>query len=75
MSLFSKYPASLRIPVLVGAFSLLASVALAAPQSFDFNDPKGVNNIQFSLDAPLEAITGTANEWATRLDSAPDSGE
>jgi polyisoprenoid-binding protein YceI len=61
MSLFSKHPVSLRLPVLVGAFSLLASVALAAPQSFDFNDPKGVNNIQFSLDAPLEAITGTAN--------------
>ncbi len=33
--------------------------AQAAPQSFDFQDPKGVNNVRFSLDAPLESITGT----------------
>ena len=62
MSLFSKLPASLRLPSVLGAFALLAtSAALAAPQTFDFKDPKGVNNIQFRLDAPLEAITGTAN--------------
>jgi polyisoprenoid-binding protein YceI len=36
-------------------------VALAAPQSFDFKDPKGVNNAVFKLDAPLEAINGSAN--------------
>lgn len=39
----------------------LTSVALAAPQSFDFKDPKGVNNVVFKLDAPLEAINGSAN--------------
>jgi polyisoprenoid-binding protein YceI len=39
----------------------LASVALAAPQTFDFKDPKGVNNAVFKLDAPLEAINGSAN--------------
>lgn len=38
-----------------------ALTAHAAPQSFDFKDPKGVNNVQFHLDAPLESITGTAN--------------
>lgn len=38
----------------------LVSAAYAAPQSFDFKDPKGVNNVQFHLDAPLESITGTA---------------
>lgn len=31
----------------------------AAGLSFDFKDPKGVNNVQFNLDAPLEAIAGT----------------
>ncbi len=36
------------------------SIAHAAPQSFDFKDPKGVNNVQFQLDAPLESISGTA---------------
>jgi polyisoprenoid-binding protein YceI len=43
------------------AFSAAALSSHAAPQSFDFKDPKGVNNVQFQLDAPLESITGTAN--------------
>lgn len=38
-----------------------SGVALAAPQTFDFKDPKGVNNAVFKLDAPLEAIQGSAN--------------
>lgn len=39
----------------------VASIALAAPQTFDFKDPKGVNNAVFKLDAPLEAISGSAS--------------
>lgn len=39
----------------------LASAALGAPQTFDFKDPKGVNNAVFKLDAPLEAINGSAS--------------
>ena len=42
-------------------FTTLTGAALAAPQSFDFKDPKGVNNAVFKLDAPLEAINGSAN--------------
>jgi polyisoprenoid-binding protein YceI len=41
------------------ALSVVAGSAFAAPLSFDFKDPKGVNNVQFKLDAPLESITGT----------------
>jgi polyisoprenoid-binding protein YceI len=39
----------------------LAGIALAGPQTFDFKDPKGVNNVVFQLDAPLEAISGSAS--------------
>lgn len=45
---------------IAAALSAFALVVQAAPQSFDFKDPKGVNNAQFKLDAPLESITGTA---------------
>lgn len=43
--------------------TLLASLTLAlglhaAPLAFDFKDPKGINHARFTLDAPLEAISG-----------------
>ncbi len=41
--------------------SVPAIVALAQPESFDFKDPKNVNNIIFKLDAPLEGINGNAS--------------
>jgi polyisoprenoid-binding protein YceI len=53
----SSLVSSLRI---AAALSASALIAQAAPLSFDFKDPKGVNNVQFKLDAPLESITGTA---------------
>jgi polyisoprenoid-binding protein YceI len=39
----------------------LATAAYAAPQTFDFKDPKGVNNAVFKLDAPLESVNGSAS--------------
>jgi len=38
----------------------IAAPASAAPLEFDFKDPKGVNNVVFKTDAPLESINGTA---------------
>jgi polyisoprenoid-binding protein YceI len=43
------------------AFVALTGAAFAAPQTFDFKDPKGINNAGFKLDAPLEAINGNAS--------------
>lgn len=49
-----------RLIALIGLVSL-ASLAFAGPQTFDFKDPKGVNNAVFKLDATLETIQGSAN--------------
>lgn len=43
------------------ACGLMTAWVQAAPMKFDFKDPKGVNTVAFSLDAPLEAISGSAN--------------
>lgn len=40
---------------------MLTSAVWAAPQTFDFKDAKGVNTVTFKTDAPLEAISGSAN--------------
>jgi polyisoprenoid-binding protein YceI len=39
----------------------LSTATFGAPANFDFKDPKGVNNAVFRLDAPLEAINGSAS--------------
>ena len=49
-----------QLTLLVATIGFAGAVA-AAPQTFDFKDPKGVNNAAFKVDAPLEAINGTAS--------------
>jgi polyisoprenoid-binding protein YceI len=51
---------SLLRPLAIALLGLPLAAA-AAPISFDFKDPKGVNSIQFKTDAPLEAISGSGN--------------
>jgi polyisoprenoid-binding protein YceI len=58
---------SLLAVALVG----VSSVSFAGPQTFDFKDPKGVNNAVFKLDAPLEAINGSANGIAGSVSFDP----
>jgi polyisoprenoid-binding protein YceI len=63
---------SVRFAVALGATAL---VSHAATRSFDFKDPKGVNNVQFKLDAPLESITGTATGIGGQVDFDPANPE
>lgn len=57
------------------ALAATALISHAAPRSFDFKDPKGVNNVQFKLDAPLESITGTATGIGGQVSFDPASPE
>jgi polyisoprenoid-binding protein YceI len=52
----------------------VSSTLLASPQTFDFKDPKGVNNAIFKLDAPLEAIQGSANGISGAVTFDPQTG-
>jgi len=47
--------------ITLAAVTTFAGTVIAAPETFDFKDPKGVNNIVFKVDAPLEAVNGTAS--------------
>lgn len=53
----------------------LAAGAQAAETAFDFKDPKGVNNVVFKLDAPLESINGTATGVSGTVNFDPDKPE
>ena len=58
--------------------SLLATAAVclsaqAEMKTFDFKDPKGVNNVAFTMDAPLESISGTASDVSGTLTLDPEN--
>ena len=62
-----------RIPMtFLGALLVTACVS-AAPVNFDFKDPKGVNNVVFKTDAPLESINGTASGISGTVSFDPES--
>ncbi len=43
----------------------------AGAETFDFKDPKQVNNVVFQTDAPLESINGTATGISGKVDFDP----
>jgi len=51
----------MKATIAILGLALIAGRAISAPITFDFKDPKGVNNIVFKTDAPLESINGTGN--------------
>jgi polyisoprenoid-binding protein YceI len=51
----------------------VAGLGSAAPLEFDFKDPKGVNNVIFKTDAPLESINGTASGISGKVTFDPDN--
>jgi polyisoprenoid-binding protein YceI len=53
--------------------ALGGTAAWGASQTFDFKDPKGVNNATFRLDAPLEAISGSASGVAGKVTYDPEN--
>jgi polyisoprenoid-binding protein YceI len=55
------------------ALITLSISTFAAPLTFDFKDPKGVNNAIFNLDAPLEAISGTASGVSGTISYDPEN--
>jgi polyisoprenoid-binding protein YceI len=54
------------------ALAAFATCVSAAPQTFDFKDPKGVNHADFKLDAHLEAISGSASGISGTVTFDPD---
>ena len=63
----------LKLLLLLAGFCGPGFALIAAPLTFDFKDPKGVNNVVFKTDAPLESINGTATGVSGTIQFDPDN--
>ena len=63
--------------LVLNALVALSGLAVlnAAPIEFDFKDPKGVNNVVFRTDAPLESINGTGSGISGKIKYDPENPE
>jgi polyisoprenoid-binding protein YceI len=57
----------------LGLILPLSAETAAETKTFTFEDPKGVNNILFLLDAPLEQISGSASGISGSVVGHPDN--
>jgi len=64
---------ALLTSLLTGA--VFTASGLAETLTFNFADPKGVNNVVFMLDAPLEQISGSANGISGTVQADPANPE
>lgn len=55
------------------ALTAFACTASAAPQTFDFKDPKNINSAKFKLVAPKETIEGNANGISGTVSFDPEN--
>lgn len=69
-TLLLPHLATLTLAGLTGTVLLVAE-----SRTYDFKDPKGVNNVAFTLDAPLEAINGSANGIRGKIEFDRDRPE
>jgi polyisoprenoid-binding protein YceI len=61
-----------RSAIILSVIGALFFNARAENLSFDFKDPRGVSQVAFSLDAPLESINGTAKGITGIITVDPD---
>jgi polyisoprenoid-binding protein YceI len=60
---------------LIPIFVISSALVTAKPIDFDFKDPKGVNNIIFQMDAPLESINGSGDSITGKVTFDPQKPE
>ena len=60
---------------LIPIFVISSVFVTAKPIDFDFKDPKGVNNIIFQMDAPLESINGSGDSITGTVTFNPNKPE
>ncbi len=68
-----RLPKQLRKIIFYCSLPGLAAISWAAPLNFDFKDAKGVNNVIFKLEAPLEKISGSGAGLSGKVTFDPDN--
>src|SRR6056300_522581 len=59
------------IKICITCIVILFTLQQVKASEFDFKDPKGVNNIIFQMDAPLESINGSGDGVSGKVSFDP----